>query len=182
MKMLRILALLKKGNFGSLIIFPDQFLWGSLVLRWFSPVYLNIPPVNADYRKKHTKEFTNQKNGVIEMKKHELKILPEYFDDAVSMRKPFEIRNNDFSFSLGDMVVLKEWSPDSGYTGREISPRFIDYIFRSPSGLNSDYIVLHPDYFVLLLRPCFSFISMFEVVFLYAFFTFLFCLLGTLFF
>jgi len=52
------------------------------------------------------------------MKRHELKILPEYFVPVAEERKTFEIRKNDRDFKEGDIVVLKEWN--GIYTGREI--------------------------------------------------------------
>ncbi len=51
---------------------------------------------------------------------HELKILPFFFRAVVAGDKRFEIRNTaDREFRRGDTVTLKEWFPESGYTGRE---------------------------------------------------------------
>ncbi|WP_332237898.1 ASCH/PUA domain-containing protein [Sporolactobacillus sp. KGMB 08714] len=58
---------------------------------------------------------------------HSLKIEPEYFEPVISGAKPFEIRFNDRNFQAGDSVILKEYVPDSGYTGRHVS-RQIGYI------------------------------------------------------
>lgn len=65
---------------------------------------------------------------------HELKILPEFFEAVTSRRKQFEIRKNDRSFQVGDLVILQEW--DHGkYTGNSYHV-FITYItdFGQPEG------------------------------------------------
>jgi hypothetical protein len=54
---------------------------------------------------------------------HELKILPEYFKAVVAGTKKFEIRNNDRDYHEGDLVVLREWGPDFGYTGYVITKK-----------------------------------------------------------
>ena len=48
---------------------------------------------------------------------HELKILPEYFEQVIAGNKPFEIRRNDRYYRVGDKLLLKEW--DNKYTGRQ---------------------------------------------------------------
>lgn len=58
---------------------------------------------------------------------HELKILPEYFNAVIIGDKTFEIRLNDRNYQIGDDVILKEYSPEVGYTGREMT-KTITYI------------------------------------------------------
>jgi len=58
---------------------------------------------------------------------HALKTLPEFFIDLLAKRKTFEIRNNDRNYQIGDLLVLEEWSSQTGYTGRSEN-RFISYI------------------------------------------------------
>ena len=48
---------------------------------------------------------------------HRLKVLPQYYQPIIEERKPFEIRNNDRSFQIGDYVILNEWNGEN-YTGR----------------------------------------------------------------
>ncbi len=47
---------------------------------------------------------------------HELKILPEWFEDVTQQKKTFEIRKNDRNYSVGDTLVLREWYKGK-YTG-----------------------------------------------------------------
>ena len=59
--------------------------------------------------------------------KHELKILPKYFDAVAKRIKTFEIRKNDRNYQVGDTLILEEW--DNGhYTGRTIS-RYVCYVY-----------------------------------------------------
>lgn len=52
------------------------------------------------------------------MKKHNLKILPQYFEAVINGCKNFEIRKNDRFFKLNDILFLKEYNPiEKKYTG-----------------------------------------------------------------
>ena len=56
---------------------------------------------------------------ILNVKKIEKKIWPEYFQEILDGKKTFELRLNDFDISEGDVLVLKEWSPNTkDYTGR----------------------------------------------------------------
>lgn len=46
------------------------------------------------------------------MKIHELKILPQYFEEVLKGNKTFEIRKNDRDFKIRDILILKEWAED----------------------------------------------------------------------
>lgn len=74
---------------------------------------------------------------------HELKTLPQYFNDVESYVKKFEIRKNDRDFKLGDFLELKEWDDKAEqYTGRKIS-RCISYILKGGKlGLKRGYCIL----------------------------------------
>lgn len=73
------------------------------------------------------------------MKTIEKKILPQYFELILSGKKKYELRLNDFEVKEGDLLILKEWNPDTKqYTGREVSKKvtlvhkfFIDKLFWS---------------------------------------------------
>lgn len=55
------------------------------------------------------------------MKRIEKKCWPKYFEQILNNKKTFELRLNDFEIEEGDILVLKEWSPETkSYTGREI--------------------------------------------------------------
>lgn len=65
---------------------------------------------------------------------HELKCWPEYFEQVVTGRKPFEIRKNDRDFRVGDTLWLREWvlpddptCQDAYYTGLDCR-RTVTYI------------------------------------------------------
>lgn len=62
------------------------------------------------------------------MKTHELKTWPVFFMETWALNKRFELRFNDRDFRCGDLVVLREWNPDTKlYTGRE-AEALIDYV------------------------------------------------------
>lgn len=73
--------------------------------------------------------------------RHELKILPEYFDAVVSGIKPFEVRNNDRDFRVGDKLVLREWDNECFYTGRK-TVKYVTYVLDAPEYLQDGYVVL----------------------------------------
>ena len=50
--------------------------------------------------------------------KHEIKILPEYFEAVACGAKKFELRKNDRRYEVGDTVILREWD-GKRYTDRE---------------------------------------------------------------
>jgi ASC-1-like (ASCH) protein len=52
---------------------------------------------------------------------HELKTLPQYFENVLIGLKTFEVRDNDRDYKVGDILVLKEWTISGHfYTGREL--------------------------------------------------------------
>lgn len=53
-------------------------------------------------------------------KVHELKILPEFFDQQLEGIKRFEVRHNDRDYQVGDVLILNEWD-GLKYTGRCIT-------------------------------------------------------------
>ncbi|MCI5119744.1 MAG: DUF3850 domain-containing protein [Candidatus Electrothrix sp. AUS4] len=76
------------------------------------------------------------------MKIHELKIHPVFFEDAKTLKKNFEVRKNDRSYSVGDVIFLREWHPDGYFTGRVTVGREIRYILSSSEFLQPGYVVL----------------------------------------
>ena len=55
-----------------------------------------------------------------ETKVHELKILPHFFWPVWRGSKTFEIRKDDRDYMPGDLLDLKEWTEEEGYTGRHV--------------------------------------------------------------
>ena len=53
------------------------------------------------------------------MRRHDLKVWPDYFEAITSGRKTFEIRKNDRNYRVGDILDLREYAPGPDeYTGR----------------------------------------------------------------
>lgn len=76
---------------------------------------------------------------------HALKTEPNYFEDATSGRKPFEVRKNDRDFKLCDYIALNEYDPTRAererYTGRSALFR-ITYVLDNPQYCKDGYVVL----------------------------------------
>lgn len=61
---------------------------------------------------------------------HRLKVWPEFYERIVDGSKPFEVRNDDRGYQVGDVLFLREWVPQSSeYTGRAVFKR-ITYVGR----------------------------------------------------
>lgn len=71
-----------------------------------------------------------------------LKILPEYFEAAISGRKNFELRRNDRDYKEGDVIILREWDEDQEYTGRSFAVG-IKYVLKNcpEYGLQDGYCI-----------------------------------------
>jgi hypothetical protein len=52
-----------------------------------------------------------------------LKTWPPFFQLILDGEKTFELRENDRGFKTGDYLVLEEYTPDNGYTGRVLVHR-----------------------------------------------------------
>lgn len=74
---------------------------------------------------------------------HELKVWPACFAAVESSAKPFDVRENDRHFQLGDLLLLREYEPESEqYSGRTLT-RWISYILHGGSfGLAAGWCVL----------------------------------------
>jgi len=61
----------------------------------------------------------------------EKKCWPKEFKQVMDGEKTFDMRLDDFECRRGDILVLKEWDPETEeYTGREIEKR-ISYVLHS---------------------------------------------------
>jgi hypothetical protein len=72
---------------------------------------------------------------------HELKCHPAPFAASLGEVKMFEYRRNDRDFKVTDILVLREFDPFSGYTGRMIT-RKVTYILKESFDLPEGYCIL----------------------------------------
>ena len=78
---------------------------------------------------------------------HELKTIPNYFNDVLSGEKSFEVRKADRPFHKDDLLALNEFNPETrSYTGRSCLVQ-IDYILNDPEYVKKDYVILG-------IKPC----------------------------
>lgn len=55
---------------------------------------------------------------------HDVKCWPPYFGAVAAGDKPFEVRQADRDYRVGDVLLLREWRPDwRDYTGRLVRKR-----------------------------------------------------------
>lgn len=76
---------------------------------------------------------------------HELKTLPQYFEDVISGKKQFEVRKFDRPFHVGDLLALNEFE-NKMYTGRSCLV-YIDYMLSDSEYVKKDYVILG-------IKPC----------------------------
>lgn len=76
----------------------------------------------------------------LKMETHKLKTLPQFFEKVESGIKNFEVRYNDRDFRVGDVLILEEYDPEMGLTGRTVQ-RKISYVF-SEFGLCPNWVIL----------------------------------------
>ena len=72
---------------------------------------------------------------------HDLKILPSFYEDVIQHRKTFEVRKNDRPFAVGDFLILREYTPDKGYTGRAVKAPVI-YVLNDLRYCKRDFVIL----------------------------------------
>lgn len=80
----------------------------------------------------------------------EKKIWPEYFEKVKSGEKNFELRLADWECKAGDVLVLREWNPETKeYTGRQ-TEKVVGYVLKTKDvKLFSDEDVLKYGYQVI---------------------------------
>lgn len=66
------------------------------------------------------------------MNAHKLKTWPQPFEAVLSGEKTFEWRKDDRGVEQNDLVMLEEWDPELGYTGRRVTGS-IGYVLRAPA-------------------------------------------------
>jgi hypothetical protein len=83
------------------------------------------------------------------MKIHTLKTHPEPFDAMRKGLKPFEIRNNDRAYEVGDLLLLRRFDPDkvegNKYDGSALLAAVKYVLPGNQYGLEKDYVALGLD-------------------------------------
>ena len=63
--------------------------------------------------------------------KVEKKVWCKYFQEILEGKKKFELRLNDFECSNGDILILREWNPETKeYTGRVVEKK-VGYVLKT---------------------------------------------------
>jgi len=76
------------------------------------------------------------------VRRHELKVWPEFFQDLYDDRKRVELRKDDRGFEVGDILLLREWDPNTGeYTG-SFCTRKVTHILRGGPWLADGYCAM----------------------------------------
>ena len=74
---------------------------------------------------------------------HELKILPQYYEEVKAGNKNFELRKNDRDYMENDTIILKAWDGEK-YLDKESLKRTIKYLLMDcpEYGLMDGYVIL----------------------------------------
>lgn len=64
--------------------------------------------------------------------KHDIKIHPSFFEMVIRGEKKAEIRKNDRPYEKGDMISLREYNREHGYTGRKVDVKVLGVLHESP--------------------------------------------------
>lgn len=74
---------------------------------------------------------------------HGLRTWPGCFAAVKAGNKPFDVRENDCNFQVGDELLLREFEPESElYTGKTIT-RWVSYVLQGGVfGIQPDWCVL----------------------------------------
>lgn len=74
---------------------------------------------------------------------HDLKTWPELFDGIESRSKRFEVRKDDRGFKVGDLLHLREWSPETReYLGRSCMRCVTHLMTGGQFGLEPGYVAM----------------------------------------
>ncbi len=77
------------------------------------------------------------------MAHHELKTWPDFFADVQLGLKNFEVRKDDRGFIAGDILLLREWSPEQrAYTGARIKKQVMYVLQGGQFGVEPGYVVM----------------------------------------
>lgn len=77
------------------------------------------------------------------MSVHELKTWPVFFREINTRRKTVEVRKNDRGFQVGDVLLLREYSPTMDvYTGALCRRTVTHIVAGGQFGIESGYVVM----------------------------------------
>ncbi|XTP37108.1 ASCH/PUA domain-containing protein [Mycobacterium sp. TJFP1] len=77
------------------------------------------------------------------MSVHELKTWPLHFREIVAGRKTFEVRKNDRGFQVGDVLLLREYSPNADHFTGATCRRTVTYILPGGNfGIADGHVVM----------------------------------------
>ena len=77
------------------------------------------------------------------MKEHHLKTWSGHFEAVIQGVKTFEVRKDDRGFRVGDILILKEYDPQTEqYTGREARQLVIYIMSGGQFGIQFGYCVM----------------------------------------
>lgn len=76
------------------------------------------------------------------MKVHELKTWPEYFTALRQGKKTFEVRLNDRGFEEDDVLVLREYDPQTQAYSGEFVVREVCYVMDNPEFVKPGFVVM----------------------------------------
>jgi len=126
-------------------------------LRWLIPMALARSPVWAQVveerrgggaMKPMERDFAAGINAMARLAKempppaHHLKTWPESFVPLKIGTKTFEVRENDRDFQVGDVLVLREWDPDTQMLTGRVEMRRVLFILQGKFGLPDDVCVM----------------------------------------
>ena len=77
---------------------------------------------------------------------HELKIKSEFFQKIANREKPYEVRNNDRQFEIGDLLALNEIDSRNKYTKRSLLVEVKDIL--------DDESYTKKGYVIMTIAPC----------------------------
>ena len=74
---------------------------------------------------------------------HELQLWAPCFAAVAAGTKPFDVRENDADFQVGDALLLREYDPDTGaYSGQTLL-RYVSYVLPGGTfGVQAGWCVL----------------------------------------